>query len=55
MSLQVHNGQGDGLPDNRALFVAGLPVVLADENLAVLLSRYGDIERAAIHPDQVRI
>ena len=51
---QVHKGQGDGLPDDRTLFVAGLPVVLANENLAQLLSRYGAVERAAVHPNQVR-
>ena len=51
---QVHKGQGDGLPDDRTLFVAGLPVVLANENLAELLSRYGNVERTAVHPNQVR-
>ncbi len=51
---QVHKGQRDGLPDDRTLFVAGLPVVLANENLAELLSRYGAVERAAVHPNQVR-
>ena len=54
-TAQVHRGQDDGLPDDRTLFVGGLPLVLADENLAVLLSRYGAVERAAVHPNQVGI
>lgn len=50
--LKLHSGT-DGLPKDRTLFVAGLPFVLATPALAELLSIYGPIEKAAIHPDQV--
>ena len=49
----MHKGQDDGLPDDRTLFVGGLPLVLANEHLAALLSQYGAVERAAVHPNQV--
>lgn len=50
--LKLHSAD-DGLPKDRTLFVAGLPFVLAGPALAELLSVYGPIEKAAIHPDQV--
>ena len=50
--LKLHSGTDD-LPKERTLFVAGIPFVLASPALAELLSIYGPIEKAAIHPDQV--
>jgi hypothetical protein len=40
---------GDTLPAGRALFVAGLPAELHEGALLELFSRFGDVERAALH------
>lgn len=39
----------NGTPDDRTLFVAGLPVYLDEKALLQLFSGHGDIEQAAIH------
>lgn len=42
-------GRGDTVPTGRALFVAGLPAELHEGALLDLFSRFGDVERAAMH------
>ena len=48
--LKPHSG--DGLPRDRALFVAGLPAQLGEGDLLHLFSRFGEVERAAVHPSR---
>lgn len=50
--LKPYVGQ-DSLPKDRALFVTGLPVEMDEEALLRLFSKYGEIERAAIHGSRV--
>lgn len=47
--LKPHASAADALPKERALFVAGLPAALAGAPLLDLLSRFGEVERAALH------
>jgi RNA recognition motif. (a.k.a. RRM, RBD, or RNP domain) len=46
--LRPHAGS-DTLPTDRTLFITGLPAKLSHELLAQLFSRFGDLERAAVH------
>lgn len=50
--LKPHAGL-DSLPKDRTLFVAGLPVELDEGALLELCSRFGPVERAAIHASRV--
>ena len=44
---------GSALPADRALFVAGLPAALGEGDLLALFSRFGEVERAALHASRV--
>lgn len=46
--IKAHAGD-DSLPKDRTLFVVGLPVELDEGGLLQLFSKYGQVERAAIH------
>jgi hypothetical protein len=50
--LKAHVGD-DSLPKERTLFVAGLPVALDEGALLQLFSRFGQVERAAVHGSRV--
>lgn len=50
--LKPHASQ-DGLPKDRALFISGLPVELDEGALLQLFSKYGEVERAAMHGSRV--
>jgi hypothetical protein len=47
--LKPHASEADGLPKERALFVAGVPAALAGPPLVELFARFGEVERAALH------
>lgn len=46
--IRLHAGQ-DNLPKDRALFVVGLPIEFNEDALVQLFSKFGELERAAIH------
>jgi RNA recognition motif-containing protein len=46
--LKPQSGQGN-LPQGRAVFVAGLPAELHEGALLELFSKFGEVERAAVH------
>lgn len=47
--LKPHASDADGLPKERALFVAGVPLALAGPPLVELFASFGEVERAALH------
>ena len=49
--LKPHTGS-DALPTDRAIFVAGLPAQLGESSLLALFSRFGAVERVAVHPSR---
>lgn len=49
--LKPHTGS-DALPKDRAIFVAGLPAQLGESSLLALFSRFGAVERVAVHPSR---
>ena len=54
--LKPHTGDGDGedgAPATRALFVAGLPLCVASDDLVQLFSVFGDVATLALHPSEV--
>lgn len=53
--LKPHAGEpGDDVPATRALFVAGLPLCVASDDLVDLFSVFGDVAALALHPSEVR-
>jgi hypothetical protein len=50
--IKPHVGQ-DSLPKDRALFVTGLPYQLDEGSLLELFSKFGRVERAAVHASKV--
>lgn len=52
--LRAHAGsEDDDLPPSRALFVAGLPLCVATDDLLELFSVFGSVAALAVHPSQV--
>ncbi len=51
--IKPHSSQADDLPAGRALFVAGIPLSIAAEDVAELFSAFGDVANLAIHPSNV--
>lgn len=51
--IKQHASPADGLPKERALFVAGIPAALQGPPLVELFARYGEVERAALHGSRV--
>lgn len=51
--IKQHASPADGLPKERALFVAGIPAALQGPPLVELFARFGEVERAALHGSRV--
>ncbi|PRW59855.1 ribosomal RNA-processing [Chlorella sorokiniana] len=51
--VRPHSSPEDGLPKDRAVFVAGIPQQLQGTALVELFGRFGEIERAALHSTRV--
>lgn len=51
--VRPHSNPEDGLPKDRAVFVAGIPLQLQGTPLVDLFGQFGDIERAALHSTRV--
>lgn len=52
--LKAHGGEaGEEVPAARALFVAGLPLCVASDDLVQLFSVFGDVAALALHPSEV--
>lgn len=51
--IRPHSSPEDGLPKDRAVFVAGIPQQLQGTALVDLFTRFGEIERAALHGSRV--
>lgn len=51
--VRPHSSPEDGLPKDRAVFVAGIPQQLQGTALVDLFGRFGEIERAALHGTRV--
>lgn len=51
--LRPHASAEDGLPKDRTVFVAGIPLQLQGTALVDLFARYGEVERAALHGTRV--
>ena len=52
--VRPHASESDSLPDERTLFVAGIPVRLNEEALLEVFSVFGPVLSAAVHPEKVR-
>ncbi len=50
--IKPHAG-ADSLPKDRTLFITGLPFQLDEGGLLELFSRFGSVERAAVHASKV--
>jgi hypothetical protein len=50
--IKAHTGE-DSLPKERTIFVAGLPVELDEGALLQLFSKFGEVQRAAIHSSRL--
>lgn len=48
--IKQHSGKDHGVPAGRALFIAGIPISIAAEDLVELFSAFGDVQSAAVHP-----
>lgn len=47
--VKQHASAADGLPKERALFIAGIPAAFQGPPLVELFARFGEVERAALH------
>lgn len=51
--IKAHASAQDSLPKDRTLFITGLPFQLDEGALLELFSRFGAVERAAVHASNV--